>query len=183
MLEHSNTVANCLEDAASEGLFTSLIDVLGKELSMYQELKDYLSAEKRMIMRSVSLSQINESNAVKENIILKSRIMEEVRINILKKISRHFDIDDGNIKLMALANYALTEQKQTIENYKRELLNIARDIREMNDENIYLIDISLKNIKGSLDFISSLVDRSGIYLGNGRINEVRNNGKFLRTEG
>ncbi len=183
MLEHSNTVANYLEDAASEGLFTSLIDVLGKELAIYQELKDFLAAEKMMIMKSGSLSQINENNAVKENIILKSRILEEVRSNVLRKIARHFDIDDDNIKLVILANYAVNEQKQTIENLKKELLNIALDIRKMNEDNKYLLNTSLNNIKGSLDFISSLIDRTGVYLGNGKINEVRNNGRFLRMEG
>jgi len=114
---------------------------------------------------------------------LKSRILEEVRSNILKKIARHLDIDDNAVKLMSLANYAVIEQRQIIEDLKSDLVTIARDIRRMNDENKYILDISLNNIKGSLDFISSLIDRSGVYQGNGRIDEVQKNGRLLRTEG
>jgi len=183
MLEQYNMVANCLEDSASEGMFTSLIDVLRKELSIYRELRDYLADEKEVLMKSAPLVQINKSNAIKENIILKSRILEEVRTNILKKIARHLDIDDSEIKLMSLANYAVIEQKQIIEYLKSDLLSIARDINRMNDENKYLLDASLNNVKGSLAFISSLIDRSGVYLGNGKINEIQKNGRLLRTEG
>lgn len=183
MLEQSTTVANCLEDSASESLFAFLIDVLRKELIVYRELKEFLIAEKKILMKSASLIQINENNAVKENIILKSRILEEVRTNILKKIARNLDIDDGAIKLMSLVNYAVIEQRQMIGELKSDLLSIARDINRMNDENKYLLDTSLNNVKGSLDFISSLMDRSGIYLGNGQLNEVRKNGRLVRTEG
>lgn len=183
MLEQYNTVANCLEDSVGEGLFTSLIDVLKKELSIYRELRDYLADEKKMLMKSASLVQINENNAVKENIILKSRILEEVRMTVLKKIARNFDIDDGEIKLMSLANYAVIEQRQIIEKIKSDLLSVARDINRMNDDNRYLLDASINNTKGSLDFISSLIDRSEIYLGNGKLNQIGKNGRFLRTEG
>jgi len=183
MLGQYNTVANCLEDSANEGLFTSLIDVLRKELSIYRELRDYLACEKEMLLKSASLDKINENNAVKENIILKSRILEEVRTNILKKIARHLDIDDSEIKLMSLASYAVIEQRQIIEDIKSDLLSIARDINKMNDVNKYLLDTSINNVKGSLDFIASLIDRSGVYLGTGKINEISKNGRFLRTEG
>lgn len=183
MLEQSNAIANCLEDSASEGLFTSLIDVLNKELAIYRELKDFLAIEKVMLMKSASIAQINENNAVKENIILKSRILDEVRTNVLKKIARNLDIDDDAIKLMSLANYAAIEQRQLIENLKSDLVRIARDIRMMNDENKYILDISINNVNGSLDFISSLIDRSGVYLGSGKINEIGKNGRLLRTEG
>ncbi|MEE9912653.1 MAG: flagellar protein FlgN [Deltaproteobacteria bacterium] len=183
MLEQSTHVANCLEDSLNDGLFTSLIDVLKKEMIVYQELKVFLISEKRMLMNASSLLQLNENNAVKENIILKSRILEEVRTNILKKIARNIDIDEGAIKLMSLANYAVIEKRQIIEKLKNDLLKIARDIHGLNDENKHLLDSSLYNVKGSLDFISSLVDRSGVYLGSGKISEITKNGRLVRTEG
>lgn len=183
MLEQYNMVTNCLDDSVNEGLFTSLIDVLRKELIIFQELKDFLVAEKNILMKSASLVKINENNAVKENIILKSRILEEVRTNIFKKIAHNLDIDDGAINLSLLANYAVNEQGQILEKIKSDLLNVASDINRMNGENKYLLDASINNVKGSLDFIYSLIDRSGVYLGSGKINEISKNGRLLRTEG
>jgi len=183
MLEQINALHNCLDESADEGLYASLIDVLKKELVLFQELKEFLGKEKLTLMKSASLVNINENNAVKENIILKSRILEEVRTNVLKKIARNLDIDDAEAKLTSIGNYAMIEQKQVIEKLKNDLLEIARDIKIMNDENNYLLDASIINIKGSLDFISSLIDRAGAYLDNGKISVISKHGRILRTEG
>jgi flagellar biosynthesis/type III secretory pathway chaperone len=183
MLEQSTFVANCLEDSGCQGYFTTLIDVMKKELAIYSDLKEFLNDEKQLIMESATLEQINASNGIKENIILKARILEEVRTNILKKIARNLDMDEKAITLTSLANYAVIEQRQVIDQLKRALLDIAQDIRNVNDENAYLLDSSINSINGSLDFISSLMNRSGIYMENGSINEVKRRGRLLATEG
>lgn len=183
MLNHSNTVTNCLEDAAIEELFASLIDILGREIIIYQELKEFLAVERSALMNSGSLDQINDNNSQKENIILKSRILEEVRSNVLKKIARHFDMDERRIKLSNLVEYAGHEKAESIKKLKRSLMTLARDITRMNDENSYLLNTSINNVKGSLNFMSSLMNRSGIYLGNGAIGENRNSGRLLHAEG
>lgn len=183
MLEQNTIVTNYLEDSTSSELFDFLIDVLRKELAIYGELKNFLQNEKKMILKSAPLQQINENNALKENLILKVRILEEGRTNILKKLARNLDIDDRSINLMSLAKYAVGQQRQDMEKLKMELTAIARDIRKINDENKHLYDVSIDNVKGILEFISSLVNRSGVYLGNGKIGEVGTYGSILRTEG
>jgi hypothetical protein len=64
---------------------------LSQELAIYQELKNAISGE-NVILIKPSLDELNHSNAIKENIILKAHMLEEVRLNILKKIARNFDI-------------------------------------------------------------------------------------------
>lgn len=182
MLEQDISLTNSPEEKSYETIFSSLIEVLKKELVNFQDLQKAIINEKKILIKP-SLDELNHVNALKENIILKARILEEVRTKILKKIARNLDIDDGAIKLMSLARYAIIEQKQTIENLKNDLLNIARDISKTNDENKYILDISINNVKGSIELISSLLDQSGVYLGNGKINEFRKNGRLLRTEG
>jgi len=183
MLEQSTIVTNCLEDSTSSELFGFLIDVLRKELTIYGELKNFLDNEKKMILKAAPLRQINENNALKENLILKARILEEGRLNIIKKIARNLDIDERSANLMSLASYAVGPQRQDVEKLKMELIEIARDIRKINCENKNLLDVSIGNVKVSLEFISSLVNRSGVYLGNGKIGEVGSYGSILRTEG
>ena len=43
MLEQNMLVANCRVENVSGSMFDSLIDILRKELSIYQELKDFIS--------------------------------------------------------------------------------------------------------------------------------------------
>jgi flagellar biosynthesis/type III secretory pathway chaperone len=183
MLDQGNFVANCLMDVDCQIYFKNLIDTLTKELAIYQELKMFLLQEKMMLLKSSSIEQLNQNNSVKENIILKARILEEGRTIILKKIARCLDIDDEAVRLISLANYAEDQQREDIERLRDDLVNIAQEIRAINSENKYLLDTSINNVKGSLDFISSLINRSGVYLGNGTISEIKKNGSLLRTEG
>jgi len=176
-------VANCLEDSTTYELFAFLIEVLKKELAINTDLKNFLIDEKRLILTAAPLQQLNDNNAVKENLILKCRILDEGRTNIIKKIARTLDLNDRDVRLMSLMNYAALEQRQAIDDLKNKLTSIASDIKKINDENIYLLSTSVSAIKGSIEFISTLVNRSGVYLDNGKIGEVKRNGSLLRTEG
>jgi len=120
MLEQNITLTDCREDNSCEISFISLIDVLKKELAIYQELKNFIIGEKKIWVKP-SLEELNESNARKENIILKARMLEEARTNILKKIARNLELKVDEIKLMTLASYAVIEQRQEIEEIRKEI--------------------------------------------------------------
>ncbi len=183
MLEHNTYVADCLEDAACSGLFASLIDVLKNELALYSDLRAFLKSEKEMIMNAPSIEKINASNASKENLILKVRIVEEVRSNVLKKLARGLDLSDSSIRLLSVMNYAMPDQRRVLEELRADIAIITGDIHRMNNENSYLLDTSVSYFNKSLEFITSLTHRSGIYQVNGKVNEIRQYGSLLQTEG
>ena len=182
MLEQGIIVTDCREDNSDEAAFFPLIDVLKKELTIYQELKDFIAGEKKILIKP-SLDQLNESNAHKENIILKARMLEEARTNILKKIARNLGLKEAEIKLTTLIVYAAVEQRRELEEISREIASVAGEIRRANEMNKDLLDPSLSNVKASLDFICSLTSQGPVYLPSGKIRSLQSNGKFLRTEG
>jgi hypothetical protein len=182
MLEQNIILTDCREENSCENYFISLIGVLKKELAIYQELNDFIIGEKKVFIKP-SLTELNESNARKENIILKARMLEEARTNILKKIARNLELKVDEIKLATLARYAKIEQRQEIEEIRRKMTLISGEIKTLNEMNKDLVDSSLANVKGSIDFISSLMSQGPVYLESGKIKSFQSNGKFLRTEG
>jgi hypothetical protein len=182
MLEQNIILTDCREENSCETNFISLIDVLKKELAIYQELKNFIIGEKKILIKP-SLDELNESNVRKENIILKARMLEEARTNILKKITRNLDLKVDEIKLVTLASYAVIEQRQEIEEIRKKMALISREIRTLNEMNKDLVGPSLANVKGSLDFISSLMSQGPVYLESGKIKSLQSKGKLLRTEG
>lgn len=182
MLEQSITLTDCCEDNSCETTFISLIEVLKKELAIYQELKDFIIGEKKIFIKS-SLDELNESNARKENIILKARMLEEARTNILKKIVRNLELKADVVKLTAVASYALIEQRRKIEEIRGKIVFISEEIRSLNERNKDSVGSSLNNVKWSLDFISSLMSQEPVYLESGKIRSFQSNGKFLCTQG
>ena len=182
MLEYNITLTDCREENSCETNFISLVDILKKELAIYQELKDFIVGEEKIFIKP-SLTELNEGNARKENIILKARMLEEARTNILKKIARNLELKVDEIKLATLASYAVIEQRQEIEEIRKKMALISGEIRMLNEMNKDLVGSSLNNVKGSLDFISSLMPQGPVYLESGKIKSFQSNGKFLRTEG
>ena len=182
MLEQNITLDDCREENSCETNFNALIEVLKKELAIYQELKCFIIAEKKVLIRP-SFDELNESNARKENIILKARMLEEARTNILKKIARHLELKADEIKLSTVAGYAAIEQSQKIEENRKKIVLVSEEIRSLNEINKDLVGSTLNNVKGSLDFISLLMSQGPIYLESGKIKSYQSNGKFLRTQG
>lgn len=183
MLDQGTFVTTCREENRCHGLFASLIDVFTKETVIYRELKNFMIDEKQMLLKSASLLQLNENNAVKENIILKARLLEEVRASIMKRIARELDYDPDSATLASLTDYAGDDQQRKLETLKNELTEIARDISVANEANASLLETSMNHVRGSIDFMSSLISQSGVYSGNGKMDLIPGNGKILRTEG
>ena len=183
MLEQNIHLSNRLEACVNDDLFSALIDVLTGEISIYEELKKFLITEKNMLVKPAAFAEINKSNAAKENIILKARISQEARTNLLKKIARNLDISEDEVNLISLAAFAGAEKGKIIKNLRSALLAITKEIETINSDNSNILDGSIDNVKASLEFLTSLLERSGIYLGNGKIGTVQHNGRLLRTEG
>jgi flagellar biosynthesis/type III secretory pathway chaperone len=182
MLEQNMTLTNCRVENECESSFTTLTDILRKELDVYQELKEAMIGEKKILMKP-SLDEINQNNARKENIILKARMLEEGRANVLKKIARNLDIDVNRIKIDLLISYAAVEQRKEIEAIKNELAQTLEEINLINEANKELINVSLNCIKSSVDFINSISSTGAVYVGSGKIKTLQVSGKYLRTEG
>jgi hypothetical protein len=182
MLEQNMTLTNCRVENNGESSFTVLIDILRKELAVYQELKEAIISEKKILMEP-SLDAMNQNNARKENIILKSRMLEEGRINILKKIAKNIDLDINMADLSQLVTFAAAEQRNEMEDIKKELATLAREINSLNEANKDLIDVSLKCVKSSIDFINTMMSPGTVYMGSGKIKTLQLSGKYLRTEG
>ena len=182
MLEHGMGLMNFREDNSCENIFTSLIEILRKELVVYQELKSTIVDEK-VILKKPSLDEINHNNARQENIILKARMLVEARTNILKKIARNFDINANSIILSQLIGYADNEQRIEIEEVRDALTLISQEISDLNRTNQNLLHVSMNNIKSSLDFINSIASSGSVYLQCGKVKSLNKNGICLHREG
>jgi flagellar biosynthesis/type III secretory pathway chaperone len=182
MLEQNMVLADCREDDTATSLFTALITVLKKELLICQELKNIIIQEKKILFKP-SLEDLNKNNALKENIILKSRMLEGVRTNILKKICRIFDININAIKLSQIAGYADKGQTKELKEIQESLTLISHEINALNAANKDLLEASMNNVKCSLDFISSIMSSGSVYLECGKMKSANNNGTYLHMEG
>jgi flagellar biosynthesis/type III secretory pathway chaperone len=165
-----------------DSLYDSLIDILRREIEVYREIQEVIQSEKRILMKP-SLDELHESNARKETWILKAKLLEEVRGNIVRKIALALGLAEEKVTLSALVSGAGDHRREALRECQSTLGSLFQGIRDLNERNKVLIDTSLVFLKNSLGFINDLVSPRTGYLGTGRIKAANRNGKILSVEG
>lgn len=169
-------------DQDLDNLFDSLITLLQREIEVYRDILDSVVEEKRILINP-SLEKIYESNARKETLILKAKLLEEVRSGIVRKIAAALGKPEHEVSLSALALAADEDRGRMIRESRGVLSPILKEIQERNEKNKLLLDHSLIFVKSSIQFINDLISPCLGYMETGEMNSFRRNGRLLRTEG
>jgi len=169
-------------DQDLDNLFDSLISLLQREVEVYRGILDSVVEEKRILLQP-SLDKIYESNARKETLILKAKLLEEVRSGIVRKLAAALGKPEQDVNLSGLALAADQNRGRLIQETRSVLSPLLKEIQERNGGNRLLIDSSLVCVKSSIQFINDLISPSVSYLETGRMNSLSRSGRLLRAEG
>jgi hypothetical protein len=169
-------------DIDFEILVDSLLSVLSKEVDVYEELRTIVQEEKGLL-RMPSLELLSSSNNKKETCILKARMLEEVRANIVKKIARNLDRNEKEINISILSLYTEERQTNALKSCQKSLLPLMQSIKKANEMNQGLLDYSLSYMKNSIIFIANLLSIGAGYANTGKLNSRNTNGRILNKEG
>ncbi|MCG6536179.1 MAG: flagellar protein FlgN [Syntrophales bacterium LBB04] len=170
------------KDGDMEGLLDSLLSVLTKEIEIYEELQAAI-VEEGISLKRPSLETISESNAKKETIILKARMLEEVRGNIVKKIAKIYDIEEKDVNLTFLTSYVGGNRKNKLKSLQTVLSKLIFTINKNNENNIALLDFSISYVKSTMNFLNNLLSTGADYINTGKLKAAKMNGKLLYKEG
>lgn len=169
-------------DQDLDHLFDALISLLQREIEVYRHILDTVVEERKILLKP-SLDRIYESNARKETLILKAKLLEEVRSGIVKKLAAALGKAELDVNLSGLALAADQDRGRLILESRGVLSPILKEIHERNEDNKLLLDSSLGFVKSSIQFINDLLSPGTGYLGTGKMNTISRNGRLLQTEG
>lgn len=169
------------EDTELCALYQGLLSVLRREAEVYRELKTVIAREKDILMKP-SLGDIQASNSRKETCILKAKVLEEARMNGVKRIAKRLGIQDP-VNLTLLASHADDALREELKACQADLTLLAGEIGALNKVNRDLLDSSLTFLRGSIDFIHALLSPGSTYMNTGKVALLPRNGKILQTEG
>jgi flagellar biosynthesis/type III secretory pathway chaperone len=170
------------EDIDFDGLLDALLSVLREEVEVYKELRSIIAEEFDILMRP-TIDLLSYSNAKKETCVLKVRMLEEVRSNIIKKIARLIDREDKEIDFATLYSYADESRTAELDAQRKILSPLIQSINEKNEKNKDLLDYSLSYIRGSMDFINNLLSTGAEYAPTGKLTANNVNGRILNRKG
>lgn len=162
--------------------FEGLLTVLKTEIEIYQELLILISRDRELLLKP-TLARLQENNSKKETLILKARMLEEVRANTIRKIAERLGIDGRTLKLSVLADYTDGKLRRELLNCRTILRELMERLEEANAACRGLLDSSLTAVESSIDFLEHMMFSGPTYAETGDLNRQKSNGKFLRTEG
>jgi len=173
----------CIElDRDFEKLVDSLLAVLSKEIVVYEELQTIVLEEGKTLKRP-SLELISESNNKKETSVLKARMLEEVRTNIIRKLARHLDSQERDITISMLASHVSERQSEALKIRQEKLTTLLKSLKNRNQKNRDLLDYSLSYVKNSVNFLNQMICAGADYANTGKLKTGNRNGTILCKEG
>lgn len=167
--------------ALPAGVLDSLTQNLKQEMGLLRMLSESLDREREILLRS-DARELTEHNAKKETILLKMRMLDEIRRNTVKKISRI--CGTGEVADLALlASHAGPAEREALLACRDSIAALAASVRERNEANREMIGLSLSHVQGTVDFLGELMSGDRTYGNSGKWNKGRKKGKVVNTEG
>ena len=173
---------NMFQDVSFDSLYDSLLSVLKKEIDIYKELHASIIQERKILGRP-SIDELYESNSRKETCILKTKMLDEVRMNIITRIVKSHGVEEEDINLSTVLSYVDDNHVEELKECQSTLRSLVRNIMELNEENKALLDTSLFYVRNSIDFINNLMSPDLTYMNTGQMKTGKMNGKMLSQEG
>lgn len=165
-----------------EALIGYLISTLHQEIALYQELYRLLHEERR-IMTELSLEGLYLSNNRKETLLLRLKVLERARLDLVDKIAPLIDLSSGEITITNLINRIADPQRSNLVSCYTRLSSLVESIEEINYINGLLVEKSLNYIRGSISYLNSLISPLPLYMPTGHIKGEGRSGKILSKRG
>ena len=161
-----------------EHLLNKLIGLLTHATELYQSLVSVVENEKDAVV-GLNLKQLNEVCKAKDNLLLKLRILEEQRQQVMHRLADELGCLPQGLTLTQLS-------QQVDESYSRRLLDCSTDLlaliqtlQDVTQQNKSLMSHSMQLIQGSYNLLSNLMSDNPVYYRSGTVSRGRRAGKLL----
>ena len=156
-----------------EHLLKKLLGLLEHATELYQSLFAVVQQEKDAVV-GLNLQQLNQACKAKDNLLLKLRILEEQREQLMDKLASELNCSPQEISLTQLSQWVEEPYAGMLRERSTDLLSLIQTLQEANQQNKALLSHSLELIQGSYNLLNNAMAASPVYYRRGY---VQNNGQ------
>ncbi len=127
-----------------------LKNVLKAQINAYKELVSLLQREREALI-TFSPDEIEALSKEKDMIIMKIKLFDEERINLLSMISSNLHTDD----IITLSKLVEVTKDEEFRDLGLQLISLIQSVAELNEFNKILIEKSSRHIKSFLCFLEN----------------------------
>jgi len=162
-------------------ILNKFFELLEHETDLYQELLTLIEKEKQAVI-ATNLVELNETAKVKDNLLLKIRILDEQREHLLRKLADDLEHPVQALTLTKLSHLVEAPQANRLKQLRSTFLSIIAKIQRANDRNRTLFSHSLELVRSSVNLLNNVMTSSPVYFPSGNIQHRDQTGKILAKE-
>jgi len=161
-----------------EHLLNKLIGLLEHTTELYQSLFAVVQNEKNAVV-GLDLQQLNEACKAKDNLLLKLRILEEQREQIMVRLAAEIGCSSQGLTLTQLSLLVDESYARRLTGLSRDLLALIQSLQDATQQNKFLMSHSMQLIRGSYNLLNNLMAANPLYYRSGNVQNTDQTGKLV----
>lgn len=149
-------------------LVLELIELLKQELGLYESLLQILQDEKASLVKR-SATEIYSLINKKEIMVTKIKAAETATADCIKRLAKGKGLNLREVTLSTIVNSEVEPYSTMLKECQSKLISLANGIKELNEINGRAINMSIENIRRSLNFLRGFNNSSETYKPSGRL--------------
>ena len=159
-------------------MLDNLLELLEAQTGLYRQLLRAIETETDAAVAS-DLESLSEASKIKENLLLKIRILEEQRIRVTGDIAAALACPLQGLTLTRIARMIPDPLSGRLSDCRRTLSEVIGCIQTANRHNKALMLHSLEFVRGTLHLLGDLMTPSPVYYSSGRIENSESTGRLI----
>lgn len=164
-----------------EHLLDKLLESLEHATELYQSLFCVVQNEKDAVV-GLNLQQLSEACKAKDNLLLKLRILEERREQIMDRVAAELGLPPQGLTLTKLSQLVDQSYADRLRDRSTDLLALIQALQDATRQNKFLMSHSLQLIQGSYNVLNNLMTVNPVYFRSGTVQNAAQTGKLLNGD-
>ena len=162
-------------------LIEKLLGSLEQATELYQSLFRVLQNEKDAVV-GLNLQQFNEACKAKDNLLLKLRILEEQREQIMDRVTAELGRSTQELTITELSLLVDEPYAERLREHSADLLSLIQALQDATQQNKFLMSHSMQLIQGSYTLLNNLMAANPVYYQSGNLQNNAQTGKLLNGD-
>ncbi|MDB5038413.1 MAG: hypothetical protein JWQ35_1941 [Bacteriovoracaceae bacterium] len=146
----------------------SLEKVLLEQLEHYEKYAEHLHQDRELMAR-LKIDQLEQSNKIKNTLLLKIQTMDRARQNLVKQIAKDYNISEANIRISDICRAVGGQSSSRLFQIRDRLNKTMETLRGIQNQTQLFAHTSLAWINGSISALKGLLTPSGTYNLRGKV--------------
>ncbi len=164
-----------------EHLLDKLLGSLEHATELYRSLFRVVQNEKDAVV-GLNLQKLNEACKAKDNLLLKLRILEERREQLMDRVAAELGRSAQGLTLTELSQLVDEPHAHRLRDRSTDLLALIHTLQDATRQNKFLMSHSMQLIQGSYNLLNNLMTANPVYYRSGNVQNNAQTGKLLNGD-